>query len=200
MNKFFGLDELTRKTVVDPGDKSAILRDNFLQMHSFKVESLKNLNGRLPEQGEFFALWTLKSSNAFTIIPYLISVLGGIDYLVLSTYSINKRIVDSLIKKIDQDKIGHVKIFISDSIKNRMPAVVDHLEMQINSRDKITVHYAWNHSKITLIETKGDFFVFEGSGNWSENAQYEQYLFFNYKTLYDFRLSCITHDLYRRTD
>jgi len=81
-----------------------------------------------------------------------------------------------------------------------MPAVVDHLEMQINNRDQITVHYAWNHSKITLIETKGDFFVFEGSGNWSENAQFEQYLFFNYKALYDFRLSCITHDLYRRTD
>ncbi|MDD4375075.1 MAG: hypothetical protein PHG67_14280 [Bacteroidales bacterium] len=201
MGKFFELNELqSSKRQVVAEDRSQILRDSFLAMHDHKVESLKQLCGNLPKPGEFFALWTLKSFNAFTIIPYMIKTVGRVDYLVLSTYSINTRIVDSLCRKIDQDHIGHVKIFISDSIKNRMPKVVDHLHMMMQSRQQLTVHYAWNHSKITLIEAGGEFYVFEGSGNWSENAQYEQYLFFNHRPLYDFRLKCITHDLYRRTD
>ncbi|MFZ4463085.1 MAG: hypothetical protein ACOYN5_04520 [Bacteroidales bacterium] len=200
MRNLFSIDEIQPKKAVVADDKSAIIRDNFLAMHDFKLQSLKNLCGRLPVPGEFFAIWTLKSFNAFTIIPYILSELNRIDYLTLSTYSINTRIIDSLCKRIDQDKIGHVKIFISDSIKNRLPRVVDHLEMAIRSRDQITVHYCWNHSKVTLIEASGKFFVFEGSGNWSENAQYEQYLFFQYEQLYNFRLNCITNDLFRRTD
>lgn len=200
MNKLFELQDISKKQNNDPGDKSAIRRDNYLKMHEFKVKSLKELCGRLPNTGEFFAIWTLKSFNAFTFIPYMLSVNGIIDYLTLSTYSINIRIIDSLVKKVDQGKIKHVKIFISDSIKYRSPKVVDHLMSYVNSRDNITVHYAWNHSKITCIESKGEYFHVEGSGNWSENAQFEQYLFFNYKPLYDFRLKCITNDLYRRTD
>jgi hypothetical protein len=201
MSKLFELDELLPlKVKVVADDKSAIIRDNFLAMHDMKLQSLKELCGRLPESGEFFALWALKSFNAFTIIPYMISELNRIDYLVLSTYSISSRIVDALCKRIDQDKIGHVKIFISDSMKYRLPRVVDHLTKMTESRENITVHYAWNHSKVTLIEAAGKFFVFEGSGNWSENAQYEQYLFFQYEKLYKFRLKSITDDLYRRTD
>ena len=200
MNKLFDINDLKPVQTETVADRSEVMRDNYLSMHDYKLESLKALCGRIPEPGEFFALWTLKSFNAFTIIPFMIRMLGKIEYLALSTYSINTRIIDSLCKKIDQGKIDHVNIFISDSIKNRMPKVVDHLNMAIQSRNKISVHYAWNHSKITLIESAGKFFVFEGSGNWSENAQHEQYLFFQYEKLYRFRLKCITDDLYRRTE
>lgn len=201
-NRFFDIEELKSNTKQkDPGDKAAVLRDNFLSQHGFMVETLKELTGRLPSPGEFFALWTIKSFNAFTFIPYLIRELGKIDYLVLSTYSINIRIIDSLIKKIDQGKIDHVKLFIADSLKYRMPRVVDHLSAMVQTRsDKISVHFAWNHSKITLAQCGEQFFCIEGSGNWSENAQYEQYLFFNDNRLYNFRLNNITHDLYRRSD
>lgn len=201
-NRFFDIEDLKNNTQKnDPGDKAVVLRDNFLSQHEFMVITLKELTGRLPEKGEFFALWTLKSFNAFTFIPYLIKELDKIDYLVLSTYSINMRIIDSLIKKIDQGKIDHVKLFIADSLKFRMPKVVDHLSAMVQTRtEKISVHFAWNHSKITLAQCGDRFFCVEGSGNWSENAQFEQYLFFNYKRLYDFRLKCITDDLYRRTD
>ena len=150
----------------------------------------------MPEKGEFFAIWTMKSFNAFTFITYLISEMKKLDKVILSTYSINRRIIDSLIKKIDQHKIGTVDILISDSMKYRMPKVVDHLNAQLKKRKNIKVSYAWNHSKITLINAGGNYFVIEGSGNWSENAQFEQYLFFNDKRLYDFRLNCISNELH----
>lgn len=199
-NKLFDIGELERSPGGQPADRSAVLADNFLHQHNYRVQSLKQLTGRLPEQGEFFLIWTMKSFNAFTFIPYLIRELGRIDYLVLSTYSINRRIIDSLIKKIVQEKILHVKLFISDSIKYRMPKVVDHLHAVIDKHDNFTVHYAWNHSKITLVEAGERFFCIEGSGNWSENAQHEQYVFFNDKRVYDFRMKCITDGLYRKTN
>ncbi len=199
-NKLFDIDQLQRSPGKMPEDRSLILRERFLSLHEEKVESLKQLGGRLPGQGEMFMIWTMKSFNAFTFIPYLIGELGRIDYLVLSTYSINRRIIDSLVKKINQDKIGHVKLFISDSIKYRMPRVVDHMNSTVNQLEQFTVHYAWNHSKITLVEAAGNFYLVEGSGNWSENAQHEQYIFINDRKAYDFRMKCITDGLYNRTD
>ncbi len=198
MANLFEFEELNNKKGNCPVDKSEILRDNYLKMHDLKVKTLKELNGRLPVPGEFFAIWTMKSFNAFTFIPYLIHAKGKIDTIVLATYSINRRIVDSLIKKIDQGKINKVEILISDSIKFRMPKVHDHLNMMVNARDKINVVYGWNHSKITLVECGEHKYVIEGSGNWSENAQYEQYLFFNDERLYQFRLNNIKNGVNNR--
>lgn len=47
--------------------------------------------------------------------------------------------------------------------------------------------FTWSHAKVAMLETKDDFFVIEGSGNWSENACYEQYVFANSKGLFNFR-------------
>jgi hypothetical protein len=35
--------------------------------------------------------------------------------------------------------------------------------------------------------------VLEGSGNWSENAHYEQYVFINSKEVFDFRKQLFTN-------
>ncbi len=200
MNRLFDIDQLTPAKSQDPEEKSEILRDNFLHLHEHKVRSLKELNGRFPAPGELFALWTLKSFNAFTFIPYLISEFGKINFLAFSTYTINRRIIDSLIHKIDQGKIDQVRLFISDSLKFRMPRAVDHLQAMIVARPgKIASQYSWNHSKITLMQAGGNYFVVEGSGNFGENAQFEQYIFINDRRLYEFRLNCITHDLHQGT-
>ena len=199
MVKLFEIGEINQNTNDCPDDKSTILRDNYLKMHEFKVETLKQLTGRLPMPGEFFAIWTMKSFNAFTFIPYLLSAAGNIQQLILATYSINRRIIDSLMKKIDQGKIENVEIFISDSIKFRMPKVYDHLTMMAENR-KVNVIYAWNHAKITLAECGNQKYLIEGSGNWSENAQHEQYLFFNDERLFEFRINNIKNGLHSRTD
>lgn len=201
MTKLFDLGELRKNQPIEiKQDKSAVLRDKFLELHSRRVESLKQLVGKLPVENEMIALWTMKSFNAFTFIPYLIKEMGKIDRLVMSTYSINRRIIDSLIKKIDQGKIESVQLMISDSLRQRMPLVTDHLESMAKLRPQMKVNYAWNHSKITLAEAAGNFFVVEGSGNWSENAQFEQYLFFNSKKLFDFRLECIGNGIIAGTN
>jgi hypothetical protein len=37
------------------------------------------------------------------------------------------------------------------------------------------------------MQTDEGHYIVEGSGNWSENAMYEQYLFANSKSVYEFR-------------
>ena len=192
MSALFSLSELSQKKQAEPQnlDKSEIQRVRFLNKHLTKVESLKTLAGKLPTSGEIFFIWTLNSFNAFTFIVYIIKHCGVIDELTVSTYSINDRILTSLMKWYDKGEIKKINISISDSIRHRVPKIYDQLQSQAQLRN-MEVSFTWNHSKVTTMRSADNYFVVEGSGNFSENAQYEQYIFMNDKTVYDFRRSCI---------
>jgi hypothetical protein len=190
MSKFFELEDLKKRAAEN--SKSEILRYRFITAHEHKVETIKQLAGNLPGDGEIFFIWTDNSFNAFTFIPYIIKQCGIIEKLVISTYSINARIVDSLVRYIDMGKILKVDILMSDSMKYRMPAVVDHLCSMVTQRKNImNVLYGWNHSKVTLMYVKDQYYVIEGSGNWSENSRNEQYIFLNSRQVFEFREKCI---------
>ncbi|EMS34608.1 hypothetical protein C943_03295 [Mariniradius saccharolyticus AK6] len=190
--KLFSLRELSQASQEPEGnpDKSEILRTKFVQAHCEKVVSLKNLMGSYPMPGEAFFLFTLSSFNAFTFIVYIIKHVGTIDELTFSTYSLNERILNSLVKWYDKGEIKQVNLSISDSIRHRMPKVYDQIEIHRKER-RFGVRYCWNHSKVTLISAGGHYFTIEGSGNFSENAMHEQYLFMNDKTVYEFRRRCL---------
>lgn len=186
----FDLSELAPKPVGQQTDR--ILCTAYLNTHEFKVSGLRDLCHRLPDPGDLFLLWTLKQFNAFTFIPYIIQNAGFISELYLSTYSIGIKVIDAILLMVDRGQIGHVHLFISDSVKFRIPKVVDHLNSLLQSRTKqLSVGYGWNHSKITLIKTANAFYVIEGSGNFTENAQHEQYVFINSEQIFNFRKQCI---------
>ncbi|MFY0628646.1 MAG: hypothetical protein JXR07_20275 [Reichenbachiella sp.] len=193
MTKLFSLSDLQKdlqKNAPDSSDRTEILRTKFVQKHLTKINNLKELMGNFPSPGETIFLFTLKSFNAFTFIVYIIHHIGSIDELTFSTYGLNDRILTSLLKWYDKGEIKKVNISISDSIKHRVPKVFDTLEKQ-NGKREINIRYCWNHSKITLIKCANNYFVIEGSGNFSENALHEQYIFMNDQEIYNFRRSCI---------
>ena len=84
-------------------------------------------------------------------------------------------------------------LVISDSMIKRNPVTIDNLMAMASTRPNMKIFYAWSHAKVCLMKTQDFYFVVEGSGNWSENAHYEQYLFANSKGLYDFRLQLFTN-------
>lgn len=193
MDKLFSLNELNKKAEKireQNKDRTEIARVKFVNKHYSRIDNLKTLMGEFPDRGHAYFLWTLNSFNAFTFIVYVIKHCGRIEDLTLSTYSINDRILTSLVKWYDKGEIGSVNISISDSIRHRMPRVYDQLQAQSATRN-MQVHCVWNHSKVTLMKTADHHFVVEGSGNFSENAQNEQYLFLNDPEVYNFRRSCI---------
>ena len=200
MPKFFNIDDLQQQTeATGKPDKSGILVEKFLQLHERRIESIKDLAGRIPIENEIFFLWTVNSFNAFTFIPYIIKECGVIEELVIATYSINIRIINSLIRLIDKQLIVSVVIIISDSIRQTNTKVYDHL-LSVTAQKPIRVIYAWNHAKVALIRAGGNFFDVEGSGNWAENAKHEQYIFLNSKRVFEFRKNEIINGINARTD
>ena len=187
MQRRFSIDEIKIPAKEPILDKAGFLAETFYKVHCEKINSIKNLITRLPDIGEIFFLSTLNSFNAFTFVPFIIKNCGIIDELIITTYSINIRIIDALIKQIDLGNIRKVDLLISYSLKARLPKVYDHLSALETNRKNVTVNYSWNHSKVTLIRSQHNYYIVEGSGNFSENAQFEQYIFLNNETVYRFR-------------
>jgi hypothetical protein len=163
----------------------------YLASHYQKVSSLENDLIRLPAQEEFLFMQSDTAFNAFTFIP-LVAKVYPIKELHASTYSLSRRVVEALLEMHDQGMIEQVTLLVSDSMIKRNPLVIDNLMAMAKSRPNVNVLYAWVHAKVCLLKTSDFHYVIEGSGNWSENAHYEQYLFAESKGLYDFRMKLFT--------
>ncbi|PKP02076.1 MAG: hypothetical protein CVU11_13290 [Bacteroidetes bacterium HGW-Bacteroidetes-6] len=164
----------------------------FIQRHNKALNNVQELCGKLPEHSEFFALWTLKSFNAFTFIQYFIAERGKIDELTITTYNMSRLVIGALMRLVDTGKIDKLTVFLSDAAKSLFPASYKMVqEESVMRSDKVSFHYAWNHSKVALAKIADDYFVLEGSGNFSENSRHEQYILTNNSELYEFRKNWI---------
>lgn len=188
MSKYFDIPlGPARDSVVPKGSFTS----KYLLAHYQRVGNIEAEVNRLPNEEEFFFLQTNKQFNAFTFIP-LICKHKTIRQLYATTYSINRNVVEALVELHKAGKIDRIHIVVNDSILSRNPLVCDLLKAANNEYANFEVSFAWSHAKVCLVETKEDWFCIEGSGNWSENAMYEQYTFANSKGLFEFRKQLIT--------
>lgn len=189
-NKFFDLNEKLEKKEEDPLSEKWVSK--YLVTHFEKVSSLEESLVRIPTNEEFFFLQSDTAFNAFTFIPF-VAKRFPIKELYATTYSISRKVIDAIIEMYDSGMIEKIVLLISDSMIKRNPLTIEHLMSMAKSRPNFEVLYAWAHCKVCLLKTHESFYVIEGSGNWSENAQYEQYVFANSKGLYDFRMQLFTN-------
>ncbi len=196
----FKLDE-NKQATQDLVEKDAKMI-KFVDSHYAKVDSIKDLLGEFPSPNGVYFLWTMKSFNAFTFITYTIRYQKHIEELTVSTYGINTRIVNALFNWIDKGAIQKVNFFMSESAKYRIPKVLDLIDSMSQSRPgKVNLFFGWNHSKITLMKTQKHRFVVAGSGNFSENARHEQYMFADSPELFDFyHKNIMQNEIHARTD
>jgi hypothetical protein len=180
-NKFFDISDFEkRENTHKNGMFSA-----YLNHHLDKIGKMEDIV-KLPNVGEIQFLHTEKAFNAFTFIPWL-AKRYFIEELFASTYSISRRVIEAIQEMQKNGQIGEVTLLISDSMIKRNPLTIDVLKGVAKHNTNFRVKYYWNHSKVCLIKT-GDFhLVLEGSGNWSENAQLEQYVLSNHPEIYNFR-------------
>lgn len=172
-------------------EETELFTSKYLAAHYQKVSSLEKDLMRIPTSEEFFFLQSDTAFNAFTFIP-LVAKVFPIKELHASTYSLSRKVIDALIEMHDKGQIERITLLVSDSMIKRNPIVIDNIMAMAKSRPNVTVLYAWVHAKVCLLKTHEHYYVIEGSGNWSENAHYEQYIFANSKGLYDFRMKLFT--------
>lgn len=141
----------------------------------------------IPAVGGMVFMQTDIAFNAFDLVVCMASKFN-IKHLYSSTYSISRKSISSIIHLHDCGKIEQLTLLISESMIKRNPGTIDNLMAMTSSRPNLKVLFAWSHAKVNLLEThNGDYFVLEGSGNWSENAHYEQYILVNNKEPFDYR-------------
>jgi hypothetical protein len=184
----FNHKELANKSRANSLDNlSEIFISKYLTTHFEKVSSLNDDLVRLPSENEFFFLQSVAAFNAFTFIT-LVAKVFPVKHLYVSTYSISKEVIDALIELHDIGRIEGVTILVSTDMINQTSVL-----QMAKSRANINILYASVKAKICLLETHQNHYVIEGSGNWNENAQFEQYLFAFSKSLFDFRLQLFTN-------
>lgn len=181
MSYYFNLEEVKKELLAA---KMYSLR--FEMMLTFKLNNLKELCGRLPEENEIFFIETKKSFTAFTFIVYVLKNAGRLEHLYIATYSTNERIINALLRWQEKGLIGTIHLHISETIKFRMPKIFTRL-MDLAEEGTIELSFAWSHKKITCMQTADGQFTVEGSGNYGENAMEEQYIFLRSKQIYEFR-------------
>ena len=189
-NRFFPLPAANVKTEVLPSASGSFI-NKYLAAHYQKIAKLEKDLKRLPEEEEFFFLQSDNSFNAFTFIPWICKQ-TTIKHLYVTTYSINKRVITALMELHRQGFVDKITLLVSDTMLRRNPVTADLLASANKEYANLTVLFAWVHAKVALIETENAKYVIEGSGNWSENAYYEQYLFANCSKLFEFRKKLIT--------
>lgn len=190
MSKYFDLQKKTNEPDAPTFKES--FESKYLLNHCAKLENLEKDLKRLPGREEFFFLQTDKSFNAFTFIPFVCQH-ERIKKLYASTYSIGSKVVNALMELYDGGFVDDITLMISDSMIKRNPVVIDNLCSMAASKGNVDVLFSWVHAKVCLLETDNHHYIIEGSGNWSENAQYEQYVFGNSRNVYEFRKELFTN-------
>lgn len=189
-NKFFD-----HRALIEPREEETTGHgkyvSKYLVSHFEKVANLEEDLLRIPTAGETFFLQSEGSFNAFSFVV-LIARRFPIKELHASTYSLSRRVVDALIEMHDKGMIEQLTLLVNDGILSRSPVTMDNLRAMASTRPNLKVLLAWVHAKVCLMRAGSFYFCVEGSGNWSDNAQYEQYIMTHDKGVYDFRMKLFT--------
>lgn len=188
-NRFFDFNK--PKEIEKKEKLSEVWTSKYVANHFQKIQSLENDLNRIPTEDEFFFLQSDKAFNAFTFIPFVAKIFP-VKELYASTYSISRKVIEALIEMHDKGMIEQITLLISESMIKRNPVTIENLKAMCLTRPNVKVLYAWSHAKICIMKTEDFHFVIEGSGNWAENAHYEQYVFANSLGLYNFRKQLFT--------
>lgn len=165
-----------------------LARTRYDNLVAARVDSLMELIGDNLPDGVQFRMVTSKSINAIVFIDYLLK-LDEITEIYMAIYRMNTQSVRK-IKEIAADV--PVNLILSSFFREnkKYEAWTRDIEAFAAGNDRIRVVFAMNHAKVMIAKTRsGSHIVMEGSGNLSDNARIEQYLFENSKQMYEFHKS-----------
>lgn len=173
--------------------KQGITKD----LEEMKSIALQNINSQfqllskkdkiiIPEKNQVLCIRTQSQINAFQIFLQFIEKYGKIDFLSLQSYTFNEETIYSLIELLNENKIERLQIIMTETASFRIPKIYKLLKELFSQRKDCNLCFYWVHSKVHLLETNNEKFVIDGSGNFSMNAQIEQYNIFNSEELFNF--------------
>lgn len=174
--------------------KSAAKLVAYENLQTSKIKIIQENIPVPPKPGEVIFCYTTNQFHTMAFIVWIIRTIGKIRSLTITTYSIGATSINTIMKWYDAGHIEEIYFYIASYTKRISPKNIDLLTSQASARDRVTVSFGFNHSKILLAETDHGHFVITGSGNFSENAYNEQYTICNDERIYKFYYDCIRED------
>ena len=137
---------------------------------------------------------TTSQMNVISFVLYLLEKIGDIDECIMSYYVIGIKTIELMDSLVREGKIKNLYIQTSTirmSGKDAKAIEAIRAMMREHGADRIGGNLAWAHTKILCCRIGSKSYVIEGSGNLSDNARIEQYLFERSKRSFDFHKSWI---------
>ena len=187
-----GDDELIKQKAL-----KRIIKNNTI--HFLKAKALSDLCIK-PKTNEQYRIITTKQFNAFSLILHLLET-EEIEEMYLAIYRINEPTVDSIIDFIESGKIKKAlfiicSFFHATKVPERWALKLkDFCDKNTNCQHA----YLNNHAKILAAKASGGgCYVFEGSGNLSDNGRIEQYVYENNEEVYCFHKTWMEELVYAK--
>ena len=178
------LNEFKKENITqDMDDKKTLVIEN-LKFFSQILKSKGSIE--IPEKNSILAIRTQSQLNAFSLFLQFIEKYGKIDFLSIQTYTIDEKTIYTLKELHDNGKIEHLQIIMTETASFRIPKIYGLLKSLFSENPKCNLCFYWVHSKVHLIKCGNDKYVIDGSGNFSMNAQVEQYNIFHSDEMFDF--------------
>lgn len=196
----FELENIGVKVKTNQKQKSPVIMRNLKEKLKKEVKEklahlIKPINAAIikdyiPEtnQNTFF----LMNGNCQFVdfISEFVKNVGEVKEIYLTTLSLNQHTFDSL-DKILPNITKHILVssyFLATDRENIL-----HKMKKENRLDKYEVGFFRNHTKLVLIKTETDFYLFTGSANLRSSGTIEQFSIYNSKELFEFNKTWITY-------
>ncbi len=154
--------------------------------NKLKRESVNNLVDELPLESESLHIISNGSFDYFTLVPAVIEMTGSqIEEFYFSTWTMSHNNVIQILDLYDRNYIKNINALTGEYFKTRESTVYNILNLGCEERGQRVVA-SKNHSKITLLKTEKDFYVIEGSANFTANPRIEQFTLINSEGLFNF--------------
>jgi len=173
-------------------DGNVEIQDHLLKSYKEKTAQVidKVVEIGLPKENEQLRIITMKSFNSIALINY-VAEKETIKSATLIIFAINIQAAKLLLELFNAGKIQELELVIS-SIRNAGYSIKSKAVELLSKEKRIKMMFVNSHAKISAIHTREDnYYVIEGSGNFSYNGRIEQYTIDNDKKIYNFTLNWV---------
>lgn len=154
--------------------------------NKMKRENVEKLITELPLIDESLHIISNGSFDYFTLIPRIIDLSQScVDNFYFSTWTMSRENAIQIIDLFDRSLFKNINALTGEYFRTRESKVYSFFQSQLIERKQVIVSNK-NHSKVTLMKIGENYFVIEGSANFTANPRIEQFILSNSKELFEF--------------
>jgi len=179
--------EIKEKTQEGETKREYFQRVKFEKILTRKVKYFNDILSEELLKNQQYRIITNNALNAIVVLNSIINIYE-VEEMFIAVYRMNLNAVQSLKKIVEQKKINTSIVLSSFFRDNKKYERWCHELMTFcEEKEHAKICFCNNHAKVFIAKTKcGKYIVFEGSGNLSDNARIEQYMYEENEQTYNF--------------